>query len=209
MPNCDFYATPVDHESLLSWLFEEGACHVYELSSEFERPLQRFTSSAEVIAQFDRQFATGEKWGCVYLLLYVLGAGPPFIPRRVSLNPEACNGATYRFAAEGWGLVQLYLESPTQHGLKNSHSNHFTQKGAAPWESLNSDQPGTDSWDFKRITSFSSRLNREIRKRSVAKLGSCPVLPDALRLWQAGAQMLPFTDADMEVDQRKETVNQE
>ena len=108
MPNCDFYATPDDHEHLLHWLFEEGACKVFELSSDFEQPLREFSTTNEVLTQFDRTYRTGEKWHTVHLQLYVIGASPPFVPRRVQLNPENCNGATFRYSADGWGLVQKF-----------------------------------------------------------------------------------------------------
>lgn len=36
MPNCDFYATPEDHEPVLGWLFSEDECDVYEMYSDFD-----------------------------------------------------------------------------------------------------------------------------------------------------------------------------
>lgn len=53
-----------------------------------------------------------------------------------------------------------------------------------------------DAWDFARITAFSSRLNREIRKRSVAKIGGRPLLPGALALWNAGVAMGPWNPGE-------------
>lgn len=194
MPNCDFYGTPHDHEQLLNWLFNEGTCRVYELSSEFEQPLKEFKTAKEVLAQFDRTYSTGEKWHTVHLQLYVIGASPPFIPVRVNLNPEKCGGATFRYAAEGWGLVQLYLSAVTVHGLKNSHSNHNSQKRAITWAPTFKDMQSVEAWDFKKITSFSSRLNRQIKKLSVAKRGNNVVLPDALKFWQEGTTLLPNYD---------------
>ncbi len=191
MPNCDFYATPDDHEGILSWLFAEKMCHVYKLASDYERPLQRFYSSAEVLAQFDRTYSNGEKWKCVTLQLYVLGTGSEFTPRRVPLNPKYCHGTTFRYAADDWGLVQLYLGTLTRNGLGKSHTNHNTQVRAKAWESVVNNLSSVDSWDFKTVTAFSSRLNREIRKRSSEKHGSCAVLPGALKLLQSGIALLP------------------
>lgn len=200
MPNCDFYATPDDHASLLTWLFAEGTCEVYESYSEFERPLRRFSSPDEVLALFERRHpSTDEKTRSVHLQLYVLGAGPRFSPCRVSLNPEHCDGATFRYRAEGWGLVQLYLESLWRGRLENSHTNHFSQKAAGAWTPVvpeASSEP--NAWDFKRIHSFSSRLNREIRKRAVGKIGSRPVLPGALECWEGGVS-LPYCAGSMTV----------
>lgn len=192
MPNCDFYATQEDHESLLTWLFAEETCHIYELASDFERPLKRFTSASEVLAQFDREYTTGKKWHTVHLQLYVLGAGPAFTPRRIKLNPAACNGATFRYNADGWGLVQLYLHSVSQKDLESSHTNHNTQLRAEKWAPYNTDESKTpvEAWDFKKITAFSSRLNREIKKRSVATLNGRAVLASALNYYQTSAGLL-------------------
>ena len=196
MPHCGFYATPEDHKGLLSWLFAEDTCQVYESSSTFERPLRHFHSASEVLAQFNRCYVTGEKWTGVDLKLYVLGAGPPFTPQRVSLSPKSCDGATFRYTADGWGLVQLYLRAPARSGLEVSTTNHNTQKRAETWAPVIRDQSDVGSWDFKRITAFSSRLNRDIRKRSVGKLGSRAVLPGAFELWQSGVSLLPYKPGD-------------
>lgn len=193
MPNCDFYATPEDHEPLLTWLFAEATCHVYELASDLEQPLKRFESAVDVMRQFERRTPTpnGDPRH-VHLQLYVLGAGPPFEPRRIALNPSACNGATFRFTADGWGLVQLYLSAPRSDRLENSHTNHNSSTRAERWEPIYADQAGTGAWDFSRIAAFSSRLNRQIRRRGVAKVGSRTVLPGALKLWESGMTLAPY-----------------
>jgi hypothetical protein len=192
MPNCDFYATVEDHEVLLSWLFSEATCHVYELASDFGQPLQRFESPEDVLLQFERCYPTGKKWRAVHLQLYVIGTGPPFAARRVKLNPKSCNGASFRYAAEGWGLVQLYLESATADGVNNSHTNHNSRTRAESWAPTCPDLGDPSAWDFDRISSFSARLNRQIRKSAVGKIGSRAVLPGAMKVWQSGQALGPY-----------------
>jgi hypothetical protein len=191
MPNCDFYGTPEDHEHVLNWLFADAACHVYELASEFEEPLKRFESAADVMRQFERHYPNAEPWQ-VHLNLYVLGAGPPFEPRRTALDPSACGGATFRYTTEGWGLVQLYLSAPRADRLENSHTNHNSKARAARWEPIHGIDSGSAAWDFVRITSFSSRLNRQIKKRGVAKIASRVVLAGALEAWESGVSLAPY-----------------
>lgn len=192
MPNCDFYATPEDHAELLSWLFGEATCQVYELASDFEQPLKRFESPEEVLEQFERRHPNGEKWKVIHLQLYVIGASPVFAPRRVTLNPKYCDGAKFRYGAEGWGLVQLYLASAKLNSTESSHTNHNSRKRAEAWAPTYHELAGPSEWDFERITSFSSRLNRQIRKFAVGKLGSRPVLPGASKLWLSGLPLWPF-----------------
>ncbi len=202
MPNCDFYAVRQDHEQLLDWLFQEGTCRVFELASDFEQPLKEFRAVGEVLSQFDRRHNSEEKWHAVHLQLYVLGASPPFSPRRVQLDPRACGGATLRYSAEGWGLVQLYLVVEMARGLNNSHSNHNSQKRAEAWAPIVPNMQTVDLWDFKKITAFSSRMNRQIKKLSVAKIGSRPILPGALKVWQSGVSLLPFSRDESAVELR-------
>jgi len=192
MPNCDFYGVRSDHEQLLDWLLREGTCEIYELGSIDERPLRQFHDSGEILSQFDRRFAMGRKPDRVYLQLYVLGAGPPFVPTRVELDPKACRGAKFRYSAKGWGLVQLYLGTETRAGVSDSHTNHNTERGLKAWAYEDSHLMEIARWDFRKITAFSSRLNRKIRKMSMARLGSFPILPGALMLWQNGQPLLPF-----------------
>jgi len=51
-------------------------------------------------------------------------------------------------------------------------------------------------WDFKKITAFSSRLNRQVKNLSVARIGSRPILPGALKLWKDGVSLLPYRHDD-------------
>ena len=157
MPNCNFYATLEDHEELLTWLLADGACEIYELASDFGQPLRRFRSAAEVRAQFERRYPGGGQWRTVYLQLYVLGAGPPFVPKRVALDPDECDGATFRDEAEGWGLVQLYLGAMAGDGtrLEDSRTNHNTLKRAETWSDTLPDwvrsRPGTSQRSLRSL----------------------------------------------------------
>lgn len=195
MPNCDFYAIPEDHAALLSWLFAEGTCEVYELYSRLEQPLRRFSSPNEVTALFEERFPNGDRARSVHLALYALGSGPPFVQRRIRLNPSSCDGATFRYRADGWGIVQLKLESVGRGELRNSHTNHFSQKGAMKW--ANNAQHLVESWNFKQIAAFSSRLNRQIKKRAAGKIGSRVVLPGALKCFEGGTRFLPYDTGHM------------
>ena len=192
MPNCDFYATREDHEGLLSWLFAEATSQVYELASDPGQSLKRFELPREVLQQFDRNYPNGKKWCEVHLQLYVIGAGPTFKPQRVRLNPAHCDGASFRYEAEGWGLVQLYLVTATAGGLDASHTNHNSAARAQTWAPEYPKLGDPSKWDFKRITGFSSRLNRQIRKQGVGKIKGRVVLPGAMKLWKSGLPLSPY-----------------
>ena len=56
---------------------------------------------------------------------------------------------------------------------------------------------------LSEISSFSARLNRQIKKQSVAKIRSRPVLPGALALWDAGVALGPYTPGDTAMKRNK------
>ncbi|MFL6658414.1 MAG: hypothetical protein ACJ8GW_10110 [Massilia sp.] len=194
MPNCDFYATPKDQLAILEWLFAEKTCRVFEIGSAPDTPLEEFFSAQDVLARFDRVLSNG-KLRDVYLQLYVIDAGPPFVPTRIAINPSA-SGATFKYAASGWGLVQLYLSAPNGEYLSNSHTNHNSVLRAERSANTTAKLEDVRQWDFKKITAFSSRLNRKIKSLSVAKIGSQVVFADALALWTQGVRLGPFAPAN-------------
>ncbi len=186
MPNCKFYATRQDHVELLRWLFNEGKCRVFETASEFEKPLKEFFSVDAILKEFDRPHLNGVARDTVHLQLYLAEASPAFVARRLKLDPKHCNGATFRYDAEGWGLIQLYLAVPKAGWLTVSTTNHNSATRAQNWAPTYPGMAPPDAWDFKKITAFSSRLNRQIKKLGSGKIGSLVILPGAMALWQEG-----------------------
>jgi hypothetical protein len=179
MPNCDFYAALEDHASFLDWLFRDGRCDVFESYSELEQPLVQFTSACEVLKLFERHYTNGRLVDSASLMLYVAGSGPQPIVRHITLNPASCGGAAFRFTLEGWGLIGITLQTVSDSGLRCSHTNHNSRLRAEKWVQVSDRLGSPDDWDFAKVTSYSARMNREIRKRAVDKVGSRVVLPAA------------------------------
>ncbi len=196
MPNCDFYATDGDHELLLDYIFDESLVEVYELSSDFDKPLKQFHSTGEVMKEFDRTYTNGNKWSSLHLQLYVLGSSHKFKPTKVFYKNENCDKETFKYKAEGYGLIQLYLSVPDKGLLSNSHTNHNTKKRAETWARTEIEIEEVAAWDFDVITKYSSKLNRYIRKLSVGKITSRPVLSNAYKLWNNGADFGPYKSSE-------------
>jgi hypothetical protein len=90
--------------------------------------------------------------------------------RRIELNPSV--GARFRYACEGWGLIQLYFGAIKNGQLSSCHTNHFSAKRAESWEGIVAKRESAHAWDFNAVNRMSSRLNRFVRGRGVAKWGS-------------------------------------
>ncbi|WP_061206994.1 hypothetical protein [Leptospira santarosai] len=181
MPNCDFYAAREDNKALLELLFLNGGCRVYESYSHMDAELVEFSSMSDL----ERHFGIAD-WHkplreSILLQILPMNAGPVTV-ERIALDPAKCNGATFRYSANGWGLVQLHLEAERGDKMRASNSNHNSEKRALAWASTYPDMPGPSAWDWVHVVSFSNRLNRVIRKLGVEKAGSRTILPKAAEL---------------------------
>ncbi|MFG6105372.1 hypothetical protein U2F10_24165 [Leptothoe sp. EHU-05/26/07-4] len=134
MPNCDFFAYGDDHRFILEHLFETMPCRIFELASAFDTEITEFRSLSDVERRYQINDWSQGQHPTLYLQLYAEGADGKVSFRRDTLNPKAaCKGATYRYSCHGWGLIQLYLESPRNGSLRHSHTNHNSETRARNW----------------------------------------------------------------------------
>jgi hypothetical protein len=181
MPNRDFFALGEDHRQVLDHVFTEGACRVFELYSPFDTELAEFKSVADIEARCKIDDWSVPDREILLLQLHPHDAAGKLVIERIELNPRKCKGATFRYSCNGWGLVQLYLESVRRGALHPSHTNHNSPKRAAAWSSTYPDLGSPEAWNWNEVIAFSRRLNRHIDKLAVAKIDSQRVLPRAAK----------------------------
>ena len=203
MPNIDFYAAGADLLAVLTYVFEQSACRVFESYSEPGEQIAEFKS----IEDLSERRSIGVCQGAgpsVWLQLVPPNASHQFSIRRITLQPELCDGHAFRYAVEGWGLIQLHLGGISPQGLVNSHSNHNTEARARKWSDVRGDLGPVEIWNWRETTAVSSRLNRFIRTKLAAyKLGSRPVLPDAAAAFAAGLAPISVSDQKLLKDHNR------
>ena len=187
MPNIDFYAAGEDFTAVLTYIFERSGCRVFESYSAFGAELAEFKSIAEISSRYE----IGECRGAAHSVLLQLvspSASNEFAIRRIALDPNRCEGHTFRHAIEGWGLIQLYLGGTGPNGLVASHSNHNSEARAMKWADTHQSLGSPQRWNWQEISAVSTAFNRHIRtKLALYKLGSRAVLPAAGALLASGA----------------------
>ncbi|MBK8344680.1 MAG: hypothetical protein IPL12_16140 [Bacteroidetes bacterium] len=95
-----------------------------------------------------------------------------------NLDPKRCNGHTYRYSTDGWGLIQLYFGGIRNGELHQSHIGHFNEKGALKWEGTNKTNGLVNLWDWTEIQVTSRKLKYYIHNKLAArKIDSIGVLP--------------------------------
>ncbi len=174
MANLDFYALGDDLRGLFQFLYSETDVVVYELASEHDRAARRFASLAEL----ERVFSLGAyRAGHLQLWSPSVMARPGI--RRIELKVP---GHSFRYAVEGAGLIQLYLDGSRDGIIYHTHYGHWNEAGARE----RSIHPADDC-DWRALSKLSGRIQRHIRnKLAVAKLYARPILHHAFGAIQQG-----------------------
>ena len=182
MSNCDFYSLASDLIEVLDFVFAQPGWRLVELASQHDRPLRTFHTTGEVLDGFPTFLNLSRS---LHFQLYSEAMRGRVGSKRIAFNPGAVPGATFRFDSQGWGLIQLSFGQLRDGRLSSCHTNHNSEKRARNWEPTYADDPemgSVDDWNWKEVSSTSSRLNRFVQRRAMGKLHSRPVLPAA---WEA------------------------
>lgn len=175
MANLDFYALGDDLRDVLQFLLSEDIV-IYESYSQLDCELRQFRSLPELEAAFQLgAFRSGQ------LQLWSPSVMARPVIRRIAL--ERVPGHTFRFAVEGVGLMQLYLDGIRDGVVHHSHFGHWNEAGARE----RCVHPA-DECDWAALRRVSGRVQRHIRGRlAFAKLYASPVLRHCFAAVQQGA----------------------
>lgn len=175
MANLDFYAVGDDLRDLVEYIFAETDIVMYELASEFDKEARQFRSLSEVEAVFHLgTYRAGD------LQLWSPSVMERPVIRRIDLIRVP--GHSFRYAVEGAGLIQLYLDGVQGGVVYHTHFGHWSEAGARK-RSINS----ADDCDWRLLAKLSGRIQRYIQGRAAARLHSCPILRQCFAEVQQGA----------------------
>lgn len=190
MPNCDFFALGTDHELVLNFVFAQRDCRVYQLNSDGEEPAREFPTLNDLAKHYSIADWASPARRALHLQLYPTNAGGDVLFKRIDFR-HPVNGARFRYDVYGWGLIQLFLESPHKGWLRDSHTNHNSEKRALLWERQCPDHGPVAAWRWNAVASLSRRLNRFIHKIAVRKVDTRCVLPEAAKAEAQGLSLRP------------------
>jgi hypothetical protein len=137
----------------------------YEAYSEPERKLRSFPALDSLLEYMDSKQKAGERH--VALSVYFRDTKGCVQTRRISLRPEKSDGATWREAVDGWGLVQVQIKF-LHDNLVECRVAANSAKRAAAWASSNPAMGAPGLWDWKLVDKHVSRLIRVLRKGASA-----------------------------------------
>jgi hypothetical protein len=183
----DFYADQTDKLTILDFIFNETDLQVFDLSSPYGQNISQYKSSNEIATKFD--LVNGDKFATTFQLWTPRHKGEPVF-RRIDLDPKRCNGHTFRYSTDGWGMIQLYFGGIKNNMLSQSHIGHFSEKDAAKWQEISKFNGSIKGWDWREVQATSKKLKQYIHsKLAVTKLGSIDILPGAGKLQEQGIEL--------------------
>ncbi len=182
----DFFADKTDKLQILEYIFRETDLEVYDLGSPYGQEICRYKSVDDISSKFD--LVNGDK-SAVTFQLWTPRHNGQLIFRKIDLDPKRCNGHTFRYSTDGWGLIQLYFGGLKNNELHQSHIGHFNEAGALKNEGVNKFNGSVSSWDWTEIQTTSRKLKYQIHnKLATRKIGSFGILPGADRLEKEGVK---------------------
>jgi hypothetical protein len=148
-------------EVVATTMFAKGTPVVAQAYSDFDSELRYFETVKEIV---DLAALKAEQLnGALHFALYYPEARGRLAVRTIALNPEECDGATYRYACEGWGLIFVYLAVGSPVGIKSFVSAN-SEKRALTWASSFTDMDPPNTWDWGAVARNFRRLRGALRK---------------------------------------------
>jgi len=193
MANLDFYAVDQDISDIWEFILSETDCKVFESYSEFESELREFKSVSAIIEAYN-----SKPFGTFLFELWSPSVSSKVVIKRIELDSKKCDGATYRFRIEGWGLMQFHFGRIRNGEIESSNFGHNSEKRARNWEVTLFDELGSvEEWNWTLLKKISGKIQYHIRKRlAVSKVSSRPILNTAFKKHSEGYRFKHFTIED-------------
>lgn len=99
--------------------------------------------------------------GAVFIGVQYPDMGGGIRTRRIELKGQCGNGG-FRFVAEGWGMISVYLPVADSASL-TAHVSANSERRALSWESTDLELSPVGSWNWKAVESHVRRLKRALK----------------------------------------------
>lgn len=185
--NYNFFADEIDKIQILEYIFSETDLEIYDCYSIYDQEVCKYNNPQEIIQKFD--LVNGDKFALTFNLWSPRHEGK-LIFRRIELDAKRSKHS-FRYALNGWGLIQLYFGGVKNNELSYSHIGHFSEKGAVGRNLSGSVNGNVNTWNWKEIETTSRCLKYQIHnKLAIRKIGSFGVLKGADRLEKEGIKLI-------------------
>ncbi len=147
-------------ERLVKLAFEIGIVRFFESYSEMDEEIVEIVDFENYLKYYDNSIRNGKK--ALGFGLYYKEAKGHFNIRKIRLKPKYCNGKTFRYCIEGWGIIFIDLDLRSEEIECRVSVN--SEKRAQNWMNTMPRMKSPDLWDWKMVESKARKLIRELKK---------------------------------------------
>jgi hypothetical protein len=152
---------PISAVSTLLAAVYEGTPSVCLAYSEYEQDIVCFSVQHELEQYISHELDRGKKF--IYVMVHYPDTKGYIHKKKISLKPESCNGATYRYSMEGWGLIQLQIDYKKPN-VAICRVAVNTETRALAWAQTIPKLNKPALWDWVAVEKHARRLIRVLRK---------------------------------------------
>ena len=150
---------------LLGAVFDAEHPEGFEAYSKYDRELLTFASSEGLQGRIAGGLCDGKQ--SFYFAIWYPSSGDRVEKERIRLEPDACNGHTFRYSVGGWGIFQLQLDFKRD-PIVDCRIAVNSRKRAVKWESVYHEWLAVDSWNWPLVEKHERRLIRKLRSLVLA-----------------------------------------
>jgi hypothetical protein len=148
------------HE-IVSAVFAQGPVVVKQWYSDFDCPPKDF---ADIKAMTDDlRYQRGERTVFRDYTIYYPEAKGRIYQKKIVLDPESCDGHTFRFCLEGWGLIRLHCEFQKYPTIE-CQIVVDSKARARVWSDTCPELDNPECWDWAIVNKKAGSLIRLLRK---------------------------------------------
>lgn len=146
-------------------IFSKGKVTVYETYSNYDSELRIFKNTTDILDYIAELQSASGKSGL--LSLHYADTKGVVELKKIKLNPEKVQGATFRYTVNGWGLINLHIKAENNSFICYLGVN--SEKRADKWKTFYPEMKEPSLWDWKVVSSHHRRLQRVLKKQDSIK----------------------------------------
>ncbi|MHA7059515.1 hypothetical protein ACWGOQ_0019980 [Aquimarina sp. M1] len=147
-------------DDIIKLAFKIGEVRIFESYSDMDEEIIEIKNYSNYLDYFQESINKKKKY-IAFGLYYEEAAGYWQIQKTV-LDPEYCDGKTFRYTIEGWGIIYIQLDLTEEQIECRIAAN--TEKRTQKWESTHPELKSPDLWNWKIVASKARKLIRELKK---------------------------------------------
>ena len=152
-----------DQERIIEAIFGEGNPTVYEAYSAYDSEIVAFISASDLSSYIARPRPRNES--ILGFAVHYPDTGGFVEKIKINLDKEKCNGHTYRYTMNGWGLIQFQLNMHKAPKMACRFDIN-TEKRENMWFATYLEFKSSKLWDWAGIEKHIRRLIRVLKKHA-------------------------------------------